>query len=160
VSNSRRSAGLLPFRLRDAALELLIAHMGGPFWARRDEGAWSIVKGEYDECEDPYAAALREFQEETGAPPPSGPALALGELRQRGGKRIVAWAVEGEFDVSRLASNTFELEWPRGSGRVRKFPEIDRAAWFDCDKARRKLVPGQVPFVDALAQCLSERALP
>jgi predicted NUDIX family NTP pyrophosphohydrolase len=160
VSNSRRSAGLLPFRLRDAALELLIAHMGGPFWARRDEGAWSIIKGEYDEREDPYAAALREFQEETGAPPPSGPALALGELRQRGGKRIVAWAVEGEFDVSRLASNTFELEWPRGSGRVRHFPEIDRAAWFDCDTARRKLVPGQVPFVDALAQCLSERALP
>jgi predicted NUDIX family NTP pyrophosphohydrolase len=159
VSNSRRSAGLLPFRLRDAALELLIAHMGGPFWARRDEGAWSIVKGEYDDREDPYAAALREFQEETGAPPPSGPALALGELRQRGGKRIVAWAVEGEFDVSRLASNTFELEWPRGSGRVRKFPEIDRAAWFDCDTARRKLVSGQVPFVDALTQCLSERAL-
>jgi len=160
VSISRRSAGLLPFRLRGAALELLIAHMGGPFWARRDEGAWSIIKGEYDEREDPYAAALREFQEETGAPPPSGPALALGELRQRGGKRIAAWAVEGEFDVSRLASNTFELEWPRGSGRVREFPEIDRAAWFDCDTARRKLVPGQVPFVDALAQRLSERALP
>ena len=160
MSISRRSAGLLPFRLRGAALELLIAHMGGPFWARRDEGAWSIIKGEYDEREDPYAAALREFQEETGAPPPSGPALALGELRQRSGKRIAAWAVEGEFDVSRLASNTFELEWPRGSGRVREFPEIDRAAWFDCDTARRKLVPGQVPFVDALAQRLSERALP
>jgi predicted NUDIX family NTP pyrophosphohydrolase len=158
VSNSRRSAGLLPFRLREGSLELLIAHMGGPFWARKDDGAWSIVKGEYDEREDSYAAALREFQEETGAPPPRGAALALGELRQRSGKRIVAWAIEGDLDVSQLASNTFQLEWPRGSGRLQEFPEIDRAAWLDCDTARRKLVPGQVPFVDALERAVSQRA--
>jgi predicted NUDIX family NTP pyrophosphohydrolase len=150
VSKAKTSAGLLPFRLRDGSLEVLIAHMGGPFWTRKDDGAWSIVKGEYDEREDPYDAALREFEEETGAPPPRGEPLALGELRQHSGKLIVAWALDGDFDPDTLASNTFTLEWPRGSGGMQEFPEIDRAAWFDCETARRKLVPGQVPFIDAL----------
>jgi predicted NUDIX family NTP pyrophosphohydrolase len=154
-----QSAGLLPYRTRgDGALEVLIAHMGGPFWARRDDGAWSIVKGEHGADEDALAAARREFVEETGAPPPSGEPIALGKLRQRGGKLIVAWAVEaGELDPSGFVSNSFKLEWPRGSGRVQEFPEIDRAAWFDCDTARRKLVAGQAPFVDALQRVLAER---
>ncbi len=151
-----QSAGLLPYRTRgDGSLEVLIAHMGGPFWARKDDGAWSIVKGEYGAGEDAFAAARREFTEETGAPPPSGEPIALGELRQRGGKLIVAWALEaGELDPSGFHSNTFTLEWPRGSGRMQEFPEVDRAAWFDCETARRKLVAGQVPFVDVLERVL------
>jgi predicted NUDIX family NTP pyrophosphohydrolase len=156
MSKSRRSAGLLPYRVRETRVEVLIAHMGGPFWARKDDGAWSIVKGEHDEHEDAFAAAQREFAEETGTPAPNGPALALGELRQRGGKLVTAWAIESDFDPTTLRSNTFELEWPRGSGRRQQFPEIDRAAWFDCDSARRKLVGGQAAFVDALEQLLRE----
>ncbi len=155
VSNVRTSAGLLLFRRRVGSPEVLIAHMGGPFWARKDDGAWSIVKGEYEEGEDAYDAALREFEEETGSPPPRGEPLALGEVRQRSGKLIVAWALEGEFDPSRLASNTFTLEWPRGSGSSREFPEIDRAGWFDLETARRKLVAGQVPFIDTLERLLA-----
>lgn len=155
-----RSAGLLPYRRRDGTLEVLIAHMGGPFWARKDERAWSIVKGEYDAAtEDALAAARREFAEETGAPAPDGEPLALGELRQSSGKLIVAWAIDaGELDPSGFHSNTFTLEWPRGSGREQEFPEIDRAAWLDCETARRKLVRGQVPFVDALEAVLAERS--
>lgn len=156
----QRSAGLLPYRTRDdGAPEVLIAHMGGPFWARKDDGAWSIVKGEYDADEDALAAARREFEEETGASPPPGEPLPLGELRQRGGKLIVAWALDGgELNPSGFVSNTFSLEWPRGSGRLQEFPEIDRAAWFDCETARRKLVAGQVPFVDALERLLMPEA--
>ncbi len=156
---ARTSAGLLPYRLRDGVLEVLIAHMGGPFWARKDERAWSIVKGEYDAAgEDALAAARREFAEETGAQAPAGETLALGELRQSSSKLVVAWAVEaGELDPSGFHSNTFTLEWPRGSGREREFPEIDRAAWVDCDTARRKLVAGQVAFVDALRDSLAAR---
>jgi len=151
-----KSAGLLPYRIRDRRLEVLIAHMGGPFWEKRDDGAWSIVKGEYDDREDAYAAARREFAEETGAPPPEGPVLELGELRQASGKRIVAWAIEGELDASQINGNTFTLEWPRGSGREQEFPEIDRAAWLDTATAARKLVRGQVGFVEALARRLRE----
>ena len=152
---SKTSAGLLPYRVRDGRLEVFIAHMGGPFWARKDDGAWSLVKGEYDADEDPFAAACREFREETGNAPPQGPALALGEHRQASGKRVTAWALEGDIDPASVHSNTFTLEWPRGSGLEQEFPEIDRAAWFDAATARRKLVKGQVAFVDAL-----ERALP
>ena len=147
---AKRSAGLLLYRLRDGRLEVLIAHMGGPFWARKDEGGWSIVKGEYEEHEDPLAAARREFLEETGSEPPVGTALALGEVRQPSGKRIVAWAIESDFDADSIRSNTFTIEWPRGSGRQQEFPEIDRARWFDTQTARRKLVKGQVPFIDLL----------
>ncbi len=157
-AGTRRSAGLLPFRVRGGSLEVLIAHMGGPFWARKDDGAWSIVKGEYDEGERAFDAARREFEEETGSPAPDGEPLALGELAQRGGKRIVAWAIEGDFDVTRLSSNTFTLEWPRGSGHERQFPEIDRAAWLDSATARRKLLAGQVAFVDALERLLAAPA--
>ncbi len=154
MSTKRTSAGLLPYRLPNARLEVLIAHMGGPFWMTKDDGSWSIVKGECGQGEDPYAAALREFAEETGAEPPRGDALELGELRQPGGKRVIAWAIESDFDPALLRSNTFTLEWPRGSGRQQEFPEIDRAAWFDVPTARRKLLAGQVPFLDALEQRL------
>jgi predicted NUDIX family NTP pyrophosphohydrolase len=157
MSKTRTSAGLLLYRIRDERLEVLIAHMGGPFWARKDDGGWSIVKGEYDaEHEDAYAAARREFEEETGAPAPDGKPLALGEVRQRSGKLISVWAIDSDFDASQIHSNTFTLEWPRGSGREQQFPEIDRASWFDCDTARAKLVAGQVPFIDALAQRLRD----
>jgi predicted NUDIX family NTP pyrophosphohydrolase len=151
VSDASRSAGLLPYRIRGGRLEVLIAHMGGPFWAGKDDGAWSIVKGEYEESEDAYAAARREFEEETGTAPPEGPVLELGEVRQPRGKRIAAWAIESDFDASQINSNTFTLEWPRGSGRQRELPEIDRAAWLDPATAARKLVRGQVAFVEELA---------
>jgi predicted NUDIX family NTP pyrophosphohydrolase len=152
MTTAKRSAGLLLYRLKDGRLEVFIAHMGGPFWARKDEGGWSIVKGEYEEHEDPFASARREFLEETGREPPEGPALALGEVRQSSGKRITAWAIESDFDAAGIRSNTFTIEWPRGSGRQREFPEIDRAGWFDTETARRKLVKGQVPLIDTLEQ--------
>jgi predicted NUDIX family NTP pyrophosphohydrolase len=155
MSGQRRSAGLLLYRFHDGRLQVLIAHMGGPFWARKDERAWSIVKGEYDEHEDAYAAAHREFEEETGAPAPAGTTLELGEVRQPSGKRITAWAVASDFDVTQVRSNTFTMEWPRGSGRQREFPEIDRAEWFGTAVARRKLVKGQVPFLDELERLLA-----
>jgi predicted NUDIX family NTP pyrophosphohydrolase len=145
-----RSAGLLLYRLRDGRLEVFIAHMGGPFWERKDERAWSIIKGEYEDDEEPFTAAQREFQEETGSPAPSGPAIELGEVRQSSRKRTVAWAIESDFDPASVRSNTFTLEWPKGSGEQREFPEIDRAEWFDTDTARKKLVKGQIPRIDAL----------
>jgi predicted NUDIX family NTP pyrophosphohydrolase len=147
----KRSAGLLVFRKASAShIEVMIAHMGGPFWANKDEGGWSIPKGEYELEEEPLAAARREFVEELGHDPPSGDFIDLGEVRQSSGKRIRAWAVEADVDVSRITSNTFEIEWPPGSGRVQRFPEIDRAGWFDLDTARTKLVKGQVRFIDLL----------
>jgi predicted NUDIX family NTP pyrophosphohydrolase len=144
------SAGLLLYRRREGALEVLIAHMGGPFWARREEGAWTIVKGEHDAEEDAIAAARREFAEETGAEAPAGPAIDLGEIRQSGGKRVHAWALEGEFDPAALRSNTFEIEWPPRSARTAEFPEIDRVRWCDPATARRLLVKAQAAFVDEL----------
>ena len=148
------SAGLLLFRVRDRTLEVFIGHMGGPFWAKKDEGAWSIPKGEYEQGEEPLLAARREFEEEIGSPPPAGPLLELGEIRQSSGKRVVAWAVEGDFDPADVSSNTFTIEWPPRSGRQAEFPEIDRAEWFDVPAARRKLVRGQIPLVDALERNL------
>lgn len=124
--------------------------MGGPFWARKDDRAWSIIKGEYEQGEDPFEAARREFEEETGRAAPSGRTLELGEVRQSSAKRTVAWAIESDFDPATVRSNTFTLEWPPGSGKQREFPEIDRAEWFDTATARRKLVTGQVAFIDAL----------
>jgi predicted NUDIX family NTP pyrophosphohydrolase len=151
-----RSAGLLLYRRRDdGALEVLLGHMGGPFWARKDERAWSIPKGEHPDDEDALAAARREFAEETGTRPPDGPTLDLGEVPQSGGKRVTAWAVEGDLDPDRIESNTFELEWPPRSGRRQEFPEIDRAGWFDLGTARRKVVKGQVPLLDRLEERLS-----
>lgn len=146
-----RSAGLLLFRRGASGIEVLIGHMGGPFWARKDDGAWSIPKGEYDDGEDPLAAALREFAEELGAPPPEGDDVPLGEFRQSNGKFVTVFAREGDFDASEIHGDTFEMEWPPRSGRTASFPEIDRAAWMTLDAARPKLVAGQVPALDALA---------
>ena len=151
------SAGLIVFRMRGGTPELLLGHMGGPYWARKDEGAWSIPKGELAEGEDALAAARREFTEELGHPPPAGRVIELGAVRQRAGKRVVAFAVEGDFDPARLAPGTFELEWPPRSGRRAAFPEIDRVAWFDLPAARRKVVRGQIGLLDRLAEQLSGR---
>lgn len=149
----KTSAALLLFRRRDE-LEVLIAHMGGPFWARKDAGAWSIPKGEYTD-EEPLTAARREFAEEMGSPPPDGEVIPLGTVKQSGGKVITTYAVEGDFDLDGFRSNTFEMEWPRGSGRMREFPEVDRAEWVTTAVAREKLVKGQVPVLDALQEHLS-----
>src|SRR5918993_854386 len=131
----KRSAGLLVYRPSDDGLEVLLVHPGGPFWARKDDGAWSIPKGEYEPSEDPLEVALREFEEELGAEPPdSTDALPLGELRQPSGKVVSAWAVEGDLDVSDVRSNLFEMEWPPRSGRTQEFPEVDRAGWFGPDQ--------------------------
>lgn len=149
------SAGLLLYRSRDGVVEVLLVHPGGPYWARRDEGAWSLPKGEHDASEDPLAVARREFREELGVEPPSEGAPAfLGELRQAGGKRVSAWAVEGDLDVADVRSNTFTIEWPPRSGTRREFPEVDRADWFGLEEASRKLVPGQAGFLDRLAELL------
>jgi predicted NUDIX family NTP pyrophosphohydrolase len=149
------SAGLLPYRFGDAGLEVLIGHMGGPFWARREEGAWSIVKGEHSGEEEPLQAARREWLEETGAPVPDGPAIELGEVRQSGGKRVRAWAVAGDLDAATLRSNTFTIEWPPRSGRTAEFPEIDRFRWCDTAAAGRLLVSAQRAFVEELERRLA-----
>lgn len=141
------------YRRRGPALEVLLAHPGGPFWARRDIASWTLPKGEIDEGEDPLDAAMREFTEETGFTP-SPPFLPLGELRQKSGKRISAWAFEGDADPSLLHSNLFEMEWPPRSGRLQQFPEVDRVQWYGLDEAARKLIAGQVPFLAALQQSL------
>jgi predicted NUDIX family NTP pyrophosphohydrolase len=149
------SAGLLLYRSVAGAVEVLLVHPGGPYWAKRDEGAWSLPKGEYGAEEDPFVVAVREFREELGRDPPRDcPPAFLGELRQPGGKRISAWALEGDIDLHAIRSNMFTMEWPPGSGRVREFPEVDRAAWFGLKAAQRKLVPGQVGFIDRLAEML------
>jgi predicted NUDIX family NTP pyrophosphohydrolase len=153
---ARRSAGLLLYRRRDGAVELLLVHPGGPLWARRDAGAWSIPKGEVGEGEDPRAVALREFEEETGHPAPRGELVALGEVRQRGGKLVTAWAAAGDLDPAAITSNTFTLEWPPRSGRRREFPEVDRAGWFDPATAREKLLAAQAELVDRLLAALGE----
>ena len=149
-----RSAGLLLFRRRPD-LELLIAHMGGPFWARKDEHAWTIPKGEYQPDEDAFAAARREFAEELGSPAPEVGYLDLGPTRLSSGKQLQIWAGESDFPAESIISNTFDLEWPPHSGRVQAFPEIDRAAWFAPDVARTKLVTSQAVFVDRLLEQLS-----
>jgi len=154
--SGRRSAGLLLYRRRNGRPEVFIGHMGGPFWAKKDERAWSVFKGEHDDSEDPFAAARREFEEETGSPPPDGPVIDLGEVRQSSGKRVTAWAVEGDFDPDAVVSNTFTTEWPPRSGRMQEFPEVDRARWFDLDTARAKLVKAQVGFIDRLERELGD----
>ncbi|MDQ6740973.1 MAG: NUDIX domain-containing protein [Actinomycetota bacterium] len=147
-----RSAGILLYRQSDAGLQVWIAHMGGPFWARKDAGAWSIPKGEYLEDEDPLAAARREFEEEMGVPPPAADYRSLGGFRQSSGKVITVFAAVADFRPERIISNTFPLEWPKGSGRVRHFPEVDGAGWFTEPEARTKLVRGQLPVLDSLVQ--------
>lgn len=152
----KRSAGIVLFRQRSgAAVEVLLGHMGGPFWARRDAGAWSIPKGEYPAEEEPQAAARREFEEELGLPMPAGDLLELGVARQSAGKVVTAWAVRGDLDPDRVVPGTFTMQWPRGSGQMREFPEIDRVAWFSLDEAKEKIVTGQRVLLDRLATRLA-----
>lgn len=151
---ARRSAGLLPYRRSGAGVEVLLGHMGGPLWARRDAGAWTVLKGEVDDGEDPAAAAEREFAEETGLVPPPGGRLPLGTVRQRGGKEVTAWAVEADLDAAAAVSGTFEMVWPPGSGRVEAFPEIDRFRWWPLEEARGVVVEAQAELLDRLAGAL------
>lgn len=155
---ARRSAGLLLYRRAGGAVEVLLAHMGGPLWARREAGAWTVPKGEYVPPEEPLAAARREFAEELGLPPPDGPYEPLGEVRQSGGKTVTAWAVAGDLDPAAVVPGTFEMEWPKGSGTVRTFPEIDRVAWCGPDLAGERLVTAQRAFVDRLLARLADPA--
>lgn len=148
------SSGLLLYRVVHDTVEVLLVHPGGPFWARRDDGAWSLPKGEHTPDEDALQVAAREFAEELGTAPPVGAVTFLGEVRQRGGKRVTGWAVEGDLDVTVVRSNTFSMEWPPRSGTMQDFPEIDRAAWFSLEDARRKLLPAQVPFIERLLELL------
>ena len=152
------SAGILPYRLKAGRLQVLLVHPGGPFWAKKDLGSWSIAKGEYLEGEDPLQAALREFFEETGHRP-AGPFFPLATRKQPSGKIVDAWAAESDWDPSNLVSNTFNMEWPKGSGKVREFPEVDRAEWFDIVEAARRILPGQRGFLDELYEKLNEDQL-
>lgn len=146
----RLSAGVLLYRTRDGVVEVLIAHPGGPFWARKDEEVWSIPKGEYAEGEDPWEAARREFAEEIGLPLPAGRPVDFGPLKQPSGKEVTVFAVPGDLDITDARSNTFEMEWPKGSGGAREFPEVDRVGWFPVARARGKLLTGQRAFLDRL----------
>jgi predicted NUDIX family NTP pyrophosphohydrolase len=150
---TKRSAGLLLYRRRNGPAEVFLVHPGGPFWAKKDLGAWSIPKGEYAEGEDPLSAARREFEEETSFPAPPH-CLALGEVKQAGGKVVTAWAAEGDYDPEKLVSNQCQLEWPPRSGRIIDVPEVDRAAWFPIGEARERLLKSQQPFLDRLVQLL------
>jgi predicted NUDIX family NTP pyrophosphohydrolase len=156
---TKRSAGILLYRGEGPALELLLVHPGGPFWAKKEKGAWSIPKGEYQDDEDPLAVASREFEEELGAAPPQGALLTLGELKQPSRKIITAFALEGDFDPTSLKSNRFELEWPPKTGRMQFFPEVDRAGWFAPTEAREKIQPGQAPFIDRLLETLGDQGV-
>jgi predicted NUDIX family NTP pyrophosphohydrolase len=146
---AKKSAGLLLYRDCSSGLEVLLVHPGGPFWARKDDGAWSIPKGELEDGEDPLLAAKREFEEETGGRP-DGEFTPLQPIKQPGGKLVYAWALRADFDTATLKSNTFSMEWPPRSGRHSEFPEVDQAAWFRLDEARRKILKGQAGFLDQL----------
>ncbi|MFJ9247612.1 NUDIX domain-containing protein [Streptomyces sp. NPDC101776] len=148
----KRSAGLLLFRHTDHGLEVLLGHMGGPFFARRDAGAWSVPKGEYEPDEPAWDAARREFQEELGLAPPEGEAIALGEVRQSNGKVVTAWAIEADLDPAAMVPGTFRMEWPPKSGQVQEFPELDRVEWLGLERARAVIVPAQAMFLDRLAE--------
>jgi predicted NUDIX family NTP pyrophosphohydrolase len=150
----KQSAGLLIYRRGGAGLEVLLVHPGGPFWRRKDSGAWSIPKGEFDQHEDPLQAAKREFQEETGFVA-AGNFMELESVKQPGGKVVLAWALEGDFDPAAVRSNTFTIQWPPRSGKQQEFPEIDRAAWFDLKTAKEKILKGQVPILEQLETMLA-----
>jgi predicted NUDIX family NTP pyrophosphohydrolase len=150
---SKLSAGVALYRRTETRIEVFLVHMGGPFWAKKDDGAWTFPKGEYDEGEDPLTAARREFHEETGFDV-EGDFVPLDPIKQRGGKTIRLWAIEGDCDAAAIRSGTFSLEWPPRSGRRQEFPEVDRAGWFAPDDAKRKLVPAQAAFVDQLARMI------
>jgi predicted NUDIX family NTP pyrophosphohydrolase len=146
----RRSAGILLWRRSRGSLQVLLGHQGGPLFVRKDVDHWSVLKGEIEPDEEELAVARREFEEETGHPVPDGPTIELGEIQQKGGKCVVAWAVEGDLDPTTAVSNTFEMEWPPKSGRLQAFPEIDRVEWFDLPTARVKIKAAQTPFLDRL----------
>ena len=148
--SGRTSAGILLWRERQGRLEVLLGHPGGPYFAGKDADHWTVLKGEVQPGEDLLEVARREFEEETGHQPPEGATIDLGDIRQKSGKRVLAWALKGDLDPETAQSNTFEMEWPPQSGRVREFPEIDRVAWFDLDEARVKIKAAQVPFLDRL----------
>ncbi|PAZ12501.1 DNA mismatch repair protein MutT [Streptomyces sp. SA15] len=148
----KHSAGLLLFRRTDHGLEVLLGHMGGPFFTRRDAGAWTVPKGEYDPEEPAWDAARREFQEELGLEPPDGEAVPLGEVRQTNGKIVTAWAVEADLDPATIDPGTFPMEWPPKSGRIQEFPELDRVEWFGLERARTVIVKAQAAFLDRLAE--------
>jgi predicted NUDIX family NTP pyrophosphohydrolase len=148
----KHSAGLLLFRRTDLGLEVLLGHMGGPFFTRRDAGAWTVPKGEYDPGEPAWDAARREFQEELGLEPPDGEAVPLGEVRQTNGKIVTAWAVEADLDPATIDPGTFRMEWPPKSGQLQEFPELDRVEWFGLDRARAVIVKAQAAFLDRLAE--------
>jgi predicted NUDIX family NTP pyrophosphohydrolase len=154
----KKSAGLLMFRRREGFIEVFLVHPGGPFWARKDEGAWSIPKGEYAPGEDPLEAAKREFQEETGFHA-AGEFLPLTPRKQPSGKIISAWALEGDGDASAIQSNKFSMEWPPRSGKQQEFPEVDRAGWFSIPAAKAKILKGQMPFLDELNEILDRRGM-
>jgi predicted NUDIX family NTP pyrophosphohydrolase len=158
VASSRRSAGILLYRRGSGGLSVLLAHPGGPLWATRDDGVWTVPKGEIETGEAAWDVARREFEEETGHRPPDGPAIDLGEITQKGGKVVVAWALEGELDPTAARSNTFPLQWPPRSGRWITVPEIDRVDWFSPDDARRRLKDTQIPFIDRLIAALDAKA--
>lgn len=152
-----RSAGLLLYRrAEDGGLEVMLGHMGGPYWARKDSAAWSIPKGQVEAGESPIETARREFEEEIGQPPPPGEPAPLGDVRQSGGRKIVeAWAIEGDLDVSEIESTPFEMEWPPRSGKLREFPEFDRADWFAVEAARGRVVKAQAAFLDRLIELVA-----
>ncbi|MFH9660167.1 NUDIX domain-containing protein [Streptomyces sp. NPDC017248] len=152
VRTTKRSAGLLLFRHTGRGPEVLLGHMGGPFFAKKDAGAWTVPKGEYDAGEPAWEAARREFQEELGLPPPDGEAVPLGEVVQSNGKIVTAWAVEADLDPEAISPGTFTLEWPPRSGRIQEFPELDRVAWLAPDRARALIIPAQAAFLDRLAE--------
>jgi predicted NUDIX family NTP pyrophosphohydrolase len=154
---SRRSAGILLYRRAGDGVEVLLAHPGGPIFAKRDEGYWTILKGEIDPGEEPWDVARREFEEETGHPAPGGPAIDLGDITQKGGKVVVGWGLEGDLDPATAHSNTFPFQWPPRSGRYITIPEIDRVAWFAPDVARRKVKDTQIPLIDRLLDALDGR---
>jgi predicted NUDIX family NTP pyrophosphohydrolase len=152
LAMAKHSGGILLFRTGDDGREVLLVHPGGPFWAKRDLGAWSIPKGECEDGEDPRAGALRELEEELGSNPATGELIALGDVRQKSGKVVSAWAAEADFDPATLRSSLFSMEWPPRSGAMREFPEVDRAEWFSVDEARRRILPAQAPLLDRLAE--------
>jgi predicted NUDIX family NTP pyrophosphohydrolase len=153
----KKTAGLLLYRIQDSAVEVFLVHPGGPFWAKKDEGAWSIPKGEFADDEQPLSAAKREFQEETGFSM-AGNFMALAPLKQRSGKLVYAWALEGDCDAGAIKSNLFSMEWPPRSGKRQEYPEVDRASWFTLESAKRKIVPGQIAFLEELQQMLDRDA--
>lgn len=157
---SKLSSGLLPFRRRGDDIEVFLVHPGGPFWAHKDAGAWSIAKGEYEHGEDPWVNAQREFTEEVGVAAPNGPVTPLGEIKQPSGKLITVFAVESDFEVTTLVSNTFTMEWPRGSGQSQEFPEVDDGRWMTIEEARRALIKGQHGFLDRLLDAVTRSTSP